>query len=296
MHNKVSNAMDTAVLMMSPYAKVQYDGVSSTMTGELTVDGVQVRLVGFRDELYIDSIGIDTPSFLSLLELSDLISARSDGMPDYIGFIVEGLRIPVDADYYEDLYEFMLEARGAKDADAAAAACVGKYGFSPVALSALGYDDQVMSMSMFIRDDETRYSMEMTMGLEDMWDMDVNVSLSGNLKAEMMKGPMFRPRLSDMRVEFTDRSLNGRVVKYCGELGLSPQETFAAQLDSLKFVGEENGIEFDEYLIEPFKEFIKGKQTLVITARPNEPVAFSQIDLYKPSDVPALLNLAAVAR
>ena len=39
-----------------------------------------------------------------------------------------------------------------------------------------------------------------------------------------------------------------------------------------------------------------GKSTLVITAQPTNPIAFSQIDLYSPSDVPALLNLAAVAR
>ena len=45
-----------------------------------------------------------------------------------------------------------------------------------------------------------------------------------------------------------------------------------------------------------FANHILGKSTLVITAQPSEPVAFSQIDLYKPSDVPALLNLAAIAR
>ncbi len=68
-----------------------------------------------------------------------------------------------------------------------------------------------------------------------------------------------------------------------------------AQLDSFKFVGEENGIEFDEYLLEPYMEYIGGKSTLVVTARPNKPIAISQIDLYKPSDVPALLNLEATA-
>ena len=49
-------------------------------------------------------------------------------------------------------------------------------------------------------------------------------------------------------------------------------------------------------MLDPYKEFLKGKSTLVVTAKPNEPIAFSQIDLYKPSDVPALLNLAAAAR
>jgi len=55
------------------------------------------------------------------------------------------------------------------------------------------------------------------------------------------------------------------------------------------------GIEFDEYVVDPYTEFLGGKSRLVITAKPNEPVSISQIGLYKPSDVPALLDLSAEA-
>jgi len=296
LHNEVGEAMDMAVIMMSPYADVEYDGVGSTLSGELTVDGVRVRIDGYRDDIYIDRIGIDTPSFFALLELSDLARMESENMPEYFGFLIEGLRIPANADYYGELYEFALEARGIADATSPAVECTGKYGFSPKALNALGYQDQVLSMSMIVRDDETRYSFDMKVNMDDMWEMDASVSLAGNMMTEMSKGVMYRPKLGDMRVEFTDRSLNQRVTKYCGQRGLSAADTLRAQIDSFKYVGETNGIEFDEYLLDPYKEFILGKSTLVVTARPSEPIAFSQIDLYKPSDVPALLNLAAVAR
>ena len=296
LHSEVSDAMDMAVLMMSPYANVEYDGVGSTLSGELTIDGVRIRIDGYTDDLTIDRIGIDTPSFLSLISLSDLSSKGPDAMPEQIGFLIEGMRIPANADYYKDLYEFSLAARGAENADSAAAECTGKYGFSPVALSALGYQDQVMSMYMSIRDEESRFSFDMQVSMDDMWDMDANVSLAGNMVVEMMKGPASQPRLRDMHVEFTDRSLNERISKYCEQRGLSAAETLRAQIESFEFVGETYGIEFDQYMIDPFKEFVLGKSTLVVTAQPSNPVAFSQIDLYKPSDVPALLNLAAVAR
>jgi len=296
LHNEVSNAMDMAVVMMSPYADVEYDGVGSTLSGELTVDGVRVRIDGFRDSLYIDRVGIDTPSFFSLLALSDLAKMQGDGMPEYFGFLMEGLRIPANADYYEKLYEFALEAQGVADASSPAIECTGKYGFSPNALNALGYQDQVISVAMTVRDDESRYSFDMQISMDDMWDMDASVSLAGNIVTEISRGAMYRPKLRDMRVEFTDRSLVQRVAKYCGQRGLSADETTLAQIDSFKFVGESNGIEFDEYMLDPYKEFLAGKSTLVVTAQPSEPIAFSQIDLYKPSDVPALLNLAATAR
>ena len=88
LHSKVSEAMDTVVLMMSPFARVDYDGVASTMTGELTVEGVTIRIEGFRDEIRIDRIGIDTPSFFALLDLSDKMKMQGDSMPEYFVFLV----------------------------------------------------------------------------------------------------------------------------------------------------------------------------------------------------------------
>jgi len=296
LHSEVSDAMDMVVLMMSPYANVEYDGVGSTLLGELTVDGVRIRIDGYTDDLTIDRIGIDTPSFLSLISLSDLSSKGPDAMPEHIGFLIEGMRVPANADYYKDFYEFSLVARGAENSDSAAAECTGRYGFSPAALLALGYQDQVMSMYMGIHDEESRYSIDMQVSMDDMWDMDASVALAGNMVVEMMKGMSYQPRLGSMRIEFTDRSLNGRVAEYCERRGLTAADTLRAQIESFQVVGESNGIEFDQYMIDPYKEFVLGKSTLVITAQPSNPVAFSQIDLYKPSDVPALLNLAAVAR
>ncbi len=295
LHNKVSQGMDSAVTMMSPYAKVEYAGVASTLTGELTIEGVRIRISGFNDDLYIDRLGIDTPDFLSLLELGDVARMQSDGLPESLGFIVEGLHMPAGADYYRELYAFALEARGITDADKVAAECAGKYGFSPSTLDALGYDEQVVSMSITVNNQHGGYSLDMAMSIEDMWDVDASLKLAGDMQSEMLKGLAYRPRLSSMQVELTDRSLNQRVFDYCSQRGLSETEILQAQLDSFMFIGEENGIVFDEYLINPYMEFIGGKSTLVVTARPNEPIAMSQIDLYKPSDVPALLNLEATA-
>ncbi len=295
LHSEVSDSMDMAVIMMSPYANVEYEGVKSTLGGELTIEGIRIRVDGFNDDLYIDRLGIDTPSFLSLLELSDIAKMQGDGMPEYFGFMIEGLRMPANADYYKKLYAFALEARGVGDAQEAAAECTGKYGFSPRALTELGYSEQVISSSITIHNQRGKYSFDMQVMMEDMWDMDAELILAGDMMAEMSRGLAYRPRLSSLRLEITDRSLNQRVVDYCSRRGLSGQEILQAQLDSFKFVGEENGIEFDEYVLDPYLEYLGGKSTLIVTAKPHEPVAISQIELYKPSDVPALLNLEATA-
>lgn len=296
MHKEVAEGMDMAILMMAPYAAVEYQGVDSTLTGELTIEGLRVRVNGYSDDLYIDSVGIDTPSIFSLMELGEVARMQSRDFPEYFGFMINGLRIPVDADYFRDLYGFALQARGLGGDMSAAAECTGMYGFSPDTLSALGYRDQVVSMAMTIRDEKTQYSLDFDVSMAEMWDLNASINLDGNVMNEMAKGLAYQPRLRDMHIEFADRSLNERVTRYCKQRGLSDAETLRAQIDSFRYVGEENGIEFDQYMIDPYREFLLGKSTLVITARPNSPIAFSQIDLYKPEDVPALLNLAAVAR
>lgn len=298
LHNEVGDAMDTAVMMASPFATVEYGGVSSTMTGELTINDVTVVVNGFKDALRIDRVGIDTPSFLTLLSLADFQEmARSGGeMPEYFGFLIEGLRVPVNADYFERLHSMRLTQLDAADAGEPAAQCTGKYGFSPEALTALGYDEQVLSFSTRLHQDDTRFYFDVKSDMVDMWDLEANVTMAGTVMSAVSSGSAYRPRLSDLRVEFTDRSLKSRVERYCGELGLSPEETIRAQVDAFRFIGEANGIVFDEYLMEPYRDYLNGKSTLTITAQPTEPVGLSQIGLYKPSDVPALLNLSAATR
>ena len=295
LHSEVGDAMDMVVMMMSPYADVEYDGVRSTMSGELTIEGIRVNMHDFRDELRIDRMGIDTPSFLTLLEMNDYISMQHESVPDYFGFLVEGVHIPTGADYFTELYEFSLDYRDADDAADPAAACTGKYGFSPVALTALGYTEQVFSMATTVRNTEGTFSFEVAMGIEDMFDLDANLILAGDLQTEVYKGSSYRPRLSALTIDVTDRSINERVQKYCKKMGLSEEQTLIAQMEAFKYVGESYGIEFDEYMLVPYEQFLNGKERITITAKPNSPIAMSQIDLYKASDVPALLNLEARA-
>lgn len=299
LHHKVNSAMESAVLMLSPYADVQYRGVSSTLSGELTIDDVRANVNGFSDEIHIERLGIDTPSFLALLDLGDFANGPQpfrDGMPDYFGFLVEGVHVPASADFYQKLYDLRLELLAAEDADEPAVECTGKYGFSPRALAGLGYSEQIVSASATIRQDSSNYSLEINSSVEDMMDVTVSISLAGDMASGMSQGSSYRPKLSELEMVLTDHSINERVREYCERLGVSPEDALQAQLDAFHFVGEANGIEFDEYMVDPYLEFLAGKSKLVVTAQPHEPISLTQIELYKPSDVPALLNLSAAAR
>lgn len=298
LHHKIESGVDMAVLAVSPFVNVEYDGVSSTMSGELTIDGIRARVSGFSDEIYIERLGIDTPSYFALLNLADIaenIQNPDEVIPEYFGFIAQGVRMSVNADYFKKLHAEITKQVQATDSDEPAVLCTGKYGFSPEVLTRLGYSEQVFSVSAHFRRGVSDYTVAVASAVKDMWNVEAELTLAGDMVTEMSKGSRYRPRMSSMRVEYVDQSLNERVADYCGRLGLSGDEILAAQLDKLKHFGEENGIVFDEYVIEPYTEFLNGKSKLVVTAQPSEPVSINQISLYAPSDVPALLDLSAEA-
>lgn len=296
LHYRVSSGLDDLLLMAAPFVDVQYNGVSSTMTGELSINGITARMSSFRDPLYVDKLSLITPGFFFLLKLDELGQPGSDfEIPDRFGFAVEGLRASASADYVRELYESGLPRNAAADADQAAAVCTGKYGLAPETLRELGYDSLVVGMRLAYRQDARDLFVDMSADVEDMYDFDMTLKLADRLTPESLKRGNYRPRMVEGRLAYRDRSFNERTVKLCARQGLSESEIELARIDALKVTGLENGIEFDDYVVAPYREFLAGKSTFVLTAKPSEPVSLSQIDLYKPSDVPALLNLSGEA-
>jgi hypothetical protein len=299
LHHKVESGLDSAIVMMSPFAELSYNSVSSTMSGKLTVNGLRVYIKGFRDEILVDHVGIDTPSFLTLLQLADTAAGKrpaGSDFPEHIGIIVQGMRVPVDADYFQRMHEIGADMLDASDIDEPAARCVGKYGFSPATLADLGYDEQLVSFALYLSKSGDSEQMKLTATVDKMWDIDVDLALASNTQAVSAGSAMARRKLSKLNLELTDRSIIERVSKYCAQLGLSAEETLQAHLDALHFFGESNGIAFDEKVVGPYKEYLGGKSTLVIAAEPSSPLDLTQLRFYKPTDVPALLNLSVTAQ
>jgi hypothetical protein len=73
------------------------------------------------------------------------------------------------------------------------------------------------------------------------------------------------------------------------------EDVIAAQLREIHAFAREAGMELDALLIEPYTDFLLGKERFTLTSAPPKPVDLTRVSLYKPSDVPNLLNLMAEA-
>lgn len=298
LHDEVSRNLDTMLAAARPVADVQYEGVSSTLSGELGIDGVTVQLSGFSDPLYIESVRIVTPGYFHLLDLASLGDAPGGEFefPENLAIVFRGLTMSVDADYLKVMSDARRAQFGAELAASPAADCVGKYGFTSAMLKQLGYSDLVMDASVGYRQEGQRFVVDLSTNVAEMYDFALALTFDSIPTPQTMVMGAFQPRLVHGRLEYIDRSLEERVMKLCTEeRNLTEEAVVAARVEALRSVASSSGVELDSYVMDPYLEFVRGKDRFVVTAQPIEPVDLTQLGLYKASDVPALLNLSAEA-
>lgn len=294
LHDKVTRNLDKLIAAAQPMVDISYAGVSSTFSGELGIDGVTVQVPAFADPLHIDSVRVITPGYFQLLGLADFGSGDFE-LPESFGLAFRGLTMPVTADYLVAFAEARRAQLAVQTAADASPECVGKYGFSPAMLQQLGYSRIVVDASAGYRLEDQRFIVDFMTNVADMYDMTVTLTFEGVPTPQSMAMRAYQPRLVNGRLEYVDQSLEERVMKLCTQQDLTQEAVIAARRDAFQTVASSNGIVFDEFVLDPYVEFLHGKDRFVLTAQPAAPVNLLQIGLYKPSDVPALLNLSAEA-
>jgi hypothetical protein len=281
---KVAKDLDSVVAQAEPFADIEYEQVVATLRGELRVEGVTLRLPQFDDAITMSSVNVLTPGFLYLLGFDE----RKLEMPEYFGFEVEGLRASVDSDFMrmlDDLRAQQVEAVDLTPADVCA---------STAALKRLGYHELVLDMNASFRRVESELVIDFGVHAENMYDVDVELTLEGLADpTAMMRGA--KPLFAGGRIDYVDRSLNARILKHCAEQKVTPEDVIAAQLRQVQKMARESGMELDDLILQPYTDFLLGKQRFTLTSEPVRPVDLTRLSLYKPSDVPNLLNLTAEA-
>jgi hypothetical protein len=287
--HKAAEDLDALLDQARPFVDIRYGQVVATIDGELRAEDVTIKMPKFADELRIDSVGVLTPGFLFLLGFD-----RSElEFPEYLGIELTGLHASADADFmstFDALYEQQVAGMELTAADR----CASTYGMTPAALRRLGYYEVVADFNASFRAVEGRLVVQFGAAIEDMYEFDAEVTLDGVTDpAAMARGVL--PLLVGGRLDYFDRSLNERIVKHCSDEQVTREDVIAAQVREIQAIALENGMELDAMLIEPYTDFLLGKQRFTLVAAPHKPVDLTRVSLYKPSDVPNLLNLTAEA-
>jgi hypothetical protein len=286
---KTAKDLDGLLAQAQPFVDIEYDEVVATLDGELRVEDVTVRMPQFDDSFTIDSVGLQTPGFLFLLGFD----RRKLEIPERLGVAFTGLRMSADADFMravEDLSKADVETVALTEADK----CARSAGFTPGTLRRLGYQQIVADMNVSYRRDGSKLVVSLGTDVENMYDLDVEFTLEGiQDPTAMVRGA--KPLFVGGRIDYVDQSLNGRIMKYCAEQQVTPEDVLAVQLREVHELARQSGMELDALIIQPYTDFLLGKQRFTLIAQPPKPIDLTRLSLYKPSDVPNLLNLTAEA-
>lgn len=284
---KAAQDLDAVLAQLRPVADVQYEQVVATMSGELRAEGVTIRVPQFDDAVTVESVGVQTPGFLFLLGFDK----RDLEIPERLGVAFDGIRVSADADFMHELDDLRAAQAGAAELTPADK-CARTSGFTPAMLKRLGYHEVVSDLTMSFRREADRLIVAFGADVEDMYDVDVEFTLAGVADpTTLVRGA--RPMFVGGRLDYVDQSLNERIMKYCAEQQVTPEDVLAVQLREAHELAREAGMELDELIIQPYTDFLLGKQRFTLTSQPPRPVDLTQLSLYKPSDVPNLLNLTA---
>jgi hypothetical protein len=287
--HKTAQDLDAVLAQARPTVDIAYENVVATLSGELRVEGVTIHVPQFTDAVTVESVALQTPGFLFLLGFDQ----RKLEMPERLGVALTGVRMSADSDFMRELD--VAQATKARAVELTPAdKCATSYGFSPAVLRQLGYHELVVDLNMSFRREGGQLVVSFGADVEDMYDVDVELTLEGiSDPTALARG--VRPLLVAGRVDYVDQSLNRRIIKYCTELEVTSEDVIAAQLREIQTLAHDNGMELDALILQPYTDFLLGKQRFTLIAQPPRPVDLTQLSLYKPSDVPNLLNLTAEA-
>jgi len=288
--HRAANALDDVVRQIHPYVELTYGTVTPSLSGELKIESIRGKVANFDDAFTIDSVTLITPGFGFLLGFDRRV--RDFNVPDSFGVELSRFRAPIGADFLEPLEE--LRGTGLANREPTAVElCIGANGFTPAALRDLGYDEIITDIRMAYSRDGKRVKVAVASHNEDMYDVDLALTFGGiSDPTELARGAA--PVLVEGRVDYVDRSLNARIMKSCTEEhGVPAEEVLAAQKTELQTLARGYSAELDAAILDPYTEFLLGKQRFTLISKPLEPVDLRHVKLYKPSDVPNLLNLMA---
>jgi hypothetical protein len=287
--HKTADDLDALLAQARPFIDIEYEHVVATIRGELRAENVTIRLPQFDDELTVESIGVVTPGFLFLLGFD---RSRLE-FPERLGVAIEGLRVSADADFMRLLNDVRAAQTAAVELTPADQ-CASTYGLTPAALKRFGYHEVVLDLTTTIRRAESHLVVEVGADIEDMYAFDVELTLDGLADPTALARGV-QPMLVNARLDYVDQSLNRRILEHCAEEQVPAADVLAAQLREVQALALRSGMELDAMLMEPYTDFLLGKRRFTLTSAPPKPVDLSRVSLYKPSDVPNLLNLTAEA-
>lgn len=287
---QVTSQLDDAIATLSPFARISYEGVSSDLQGGVSVQGVKVKAYGNDLALDIDEVQVKFPDIQTLLFIGDDLKKQKP--PESMSLSLNHMRMDL-----QSLKPYMTQLQSQNPQsfqDYHLLGCGELATADPLTVfQKLGYSQLDSSVRMSYRWD--RISKNFTVKSEARWhDMSGSEAIIdlGDIATLSAAAMISEPELKRISISFEDEGYNKRLVDYCAaNQGISGEEFITLHMAMLRAALTEQGIQLGENLFEVYRYYLNSEGPLKLQMFPGSFQQLARLDMFKPSDLPALLGL-----
>lgn len=225
-HHQFKTNIDNALSAVQIFAQVKYSDIStSILSGEVKLENVRVNSAVLPEEITLGNIVFETPGFLYMLNGPDNI--KKGVMPAHLGLALDDFYLDLNGETAEWLDRLVKRLQPLYSEDRKI--CGGKTLFGPSDYKEMGYTRLLSNMRMAydFKEHNKTLTLNITSETRNMGSIDAIVTitnLSSMDSANVLQGGM--PQLSQVEVNYQDKTYVPRIVKYCSELDKTKKEVF----------------------------------------------------------------------
>lgn len=290
-HYQVKSSLDQAIAAAAPMAEIRYDGISSSLRGSVTIQGLTVR--SFGDDVRLGEVRFGTPNVLVLL--STLSELQRGEAPEF----VELELVDLEMDLSGPLMNFV-QAAVQRQAPRLPTTypCAGQVVFGPADWRAMGYQRLSSDLRLRLDIDKAGHSVRVQSrwDTQDMGALRVAFEVAGVSASVAQLKESRQAILRWLELDYKDRSYYKRWVKYCAKRDKVDPGSFIAKLvsaDATYYMYSWGVVPGDD-LRRAYREFLRAPQSVSAVARPRTPLELALVEHYTPDDLVALLDLRLV--
>jgi len=287
---KVTDQLDEAIAILSPFAQISYEAVSSDLNGGVTVEGVKVKAYGNGLNVDIDEIAVKFLNIQTLLFIGD--DLKKQKVPEEMSLSLRHVRMDLQS---LKPYMTMLQAQSQQPfQDYSLLGCGELSKADPLkVLQQLGYSELDSSMNLGYSWDRAskNLTIKSAFSWHEMTGSEAIIDL-GQVAALSAMAMMSEPELKRISVSLEDEGYNARLVEHCAaSQDISGDDFIVLHMAMLRSALAEQGVQLGENLYEVYRYYLNSEGPLKFQMYPDSMQQLANMDMFKPSDLPALLGL-----
>jgi len=287
---KLKQDLEEIDKQLGPSIKFDFASSAMTLTGQVIVGGVEIRLSNPKINISVNKVRLNTGSIFSMAFLSSQFEEKA--VPENFSLILDEVVIPLTPELVK-----LLSAIEQPDSWSTMSA-VGCGKVKNLGLSqyfAMGYDYLVFSS-------ETRYGKDSYSGnlvgtsqwsIEETSDFKVDFNIAGFFESlDKQAVRPVTPSIESMNIEVSDRGYNRHRNEYCGlKSEQRPEVYLGNHVKAVKQKFEQAGIKITPTGIRFYTEYLQPNSRLNINIKPQPSFSMADFGFYDESEIRGILGL-----